>query len=377
MILRLILIISAVIELAPLSARAACSNTRLDQGQGALAKVTVKDQLDLGVCYSYAAAELLDAYQYSHDPSYKDQTSGVDLAFTARTDYSTREKAEKPGTRLPPVGYGNPVEAIQQAVTQGTCSESQVISGLSYDSTSRRSTESAFLVRLADYFQAYRSYAALHSTESDLLKKRLDHDAVGLACFLMDQNVALTELPSIDSLKTLLVQNDEKTFIQSVISSKCLPAKRRIPKVCPQAKVIGSDDHAKAAIENLFSGTAPLQPTALGFCVNRLTPAYNKASWRPPTRHPGSPGIPETNDMDESSCGAHWAVAAGMREVNGKCEVLIRNSWGKSCDYYSPEFSDPDHCEGGSVWVPEDVLAPNLFATSWIEDCAPEAPAGG
>ncbi len=59
----------------------------------------------------------------------------------------------------------------------------------------------------------------------------------------------------------------------------------------------------------------------------------------------------------EENCGQHASLVIGYRtRVNQQSEVLIRNSWGKSCKYYHSSLQ----CEGGNIWVPVSTLAKNL-----------------
>jgi len=50
--------------------------------------------------------------------------------------------------------------------------------------------------------------------------------------------------------------------------------------------------------------------------------------------------------------GTHASIVVGRRlnETTGKCEYLVRNSWGKSCNYVA-ELS----CEAGNVWIPREM----------------------
>lgn len=51
----------------------------------------------------------------------------------------------------------------------------------------------------------------------------------------------------------------------------------------------------------------------------------------------------------------HASLIVGRRMRGGKCEYLVRNSWGRSCGYYHPTLP----CEQGHVWIPRDSLQRN------------------
>lgn len=59
----------------------------------------------------------------------------------------------------------------------------------------------------------------------------------------------------------------------------------------------------------------------------------------------------------KTDCGNHASLVIGTRNNGGKCEFLIRNTWGTGCGNYSKDFK----CENGNIWLPEDVLKNNLY----------------
>jgi len=64
------------------------------------------------------------------------------------------------------------------------------------------------------------------------------------------------------------------------------------------------------------------------------------------------------NSGANQTVGLHASTVVGRRwhEESGKCEYLIRNSWGESCVHYQ----NPDRCENGNIWVDRDSLKNNL-----------------
>jgi hypothetical protein len=70
--------------------------------------------------------------------------------------------------------------------------------------------------------------------------------------------------------------------------------------------------------------------------------------------------------------GAHASVIVGRRKntETGKCEYLIRNSWGSSCDGYRAPYNRLDgyYCQNGHIWVEADTIRANLMAVTHIKD---------
>lgn len=65
-----------------------------------------------------------------------------------------------------------------------------------------------------------------------------------------------------------------------------------------------------------------------------------------------------------SSQPRHAITLAGrrMNMATGKCEYILKNSWGPECDRYYKI-----RCEGGYVFVPEDIFQSVVYAADYIE----------
>lgn len=64
--------------------------------------------------------------------------------------------------------------------------------------------------------------------------------------------------------------------------------------------------------------------------------------------------------------GDHGGLIIGSRWSfnSSSCEFKLRNSSGKSCDRYHPDFRSG--CENGDVWVRETDLSNSVFSVQWI-----------
>lgn len=63
-------------------------------------------------------------------------------------------------------------------------------------------------------------------------------------------------------------------------------------------------------------------------------------------------------------CGMHLSVIVGYREVGGRHQMLIQNSWGKSCSGYYKGWKCKK--EQGALWVDSDVLANSSYRLIWL-----------
>lgn len=60
---------------------------------------------------------------------------------------------------------------------------------------------------------------------------------------------------------------------------------------------------------------------------------------------------------------ASIVVARKYNPDSGFCEYLVRNSWGPSCDGYTPIYK----CEQGNIWVPKEALMNSMNEIDYIE----------
>lgn len=67
------------------------------------------------------------------------------------------------------------------------------------------------------------------------------------------------------------------------------------------------------------------------------------------------------DDNGELLDNTHSSTVVGRRfdEESGRCQYLLRNSWGSDCSVYSA--AQDIECDGGNVWVNEDVLDHHSF----------------
>jgi hypothetical protein len=65
--------------------------------------------------------------------------------------------------------------------------------------------------------------------------------------------------------------------------------------------------------------------------------------------------------------GGHASVVTGMKWVDGKCLIKVRNSWGKGCESYDSNEIESCNKESGEFLVNDKTFFKMVFGTSYIE----------
>lgn len=68
------------------------------------------------------------------------------------------------------------------------------------------------------------------------------------------------------------------------------------------------------------------------------------------------------NDEATKDCLGHASLVIGRRRYQGKCQFLIRNTWGTACQKYSKDWD----CDHGNVWLDSDEVAANVVYVSTL-----------
>ena len=67
----------------------------------------------------------------------------------------------------------------------------------------------------------------------------------------------------------------------------------------------------------------------------------------------------------DNSVRLHASTLVGRRynEATKSCEYLVRNSWGRSCQFYDESYA----CEEGHIWIPKEGLSRRLSGINYLE----------
>jgi len=330
-----------------------CPNIRLDQNNGPMAHVAVRDQGSIGNCFAHVAAEVIDSWRFSHgDTNYPFQSSGMSLAF----DYWGTEADKKPfsaSTNLQDNQGGDVASALEVALKSGVCNKATSIEALS------QSDIKDLFSKLQSTIQSEQKQAKLPADKQAPLSQ--DKTVTGFDKYVdkydTDAEKELHEttgdgpLPAASTLAPVLRDADADAQLAKLLGQSCQGSDHLAVSFPKAREVIAFnrvEDYVLKDLRSLFARPKP-QPVSLGICSQVL---YQNEHYRGRTSTQAGGLTSECNDS------LHAVIAVGIRQKSKtSCEYLIRSSWGKSCAGFGAGWK----CEAdtGSVWIDEADLVGN------------------
>jgi hypothetical protein len=340
-----------------------CASLRIDLPTSPTSKIPVYDQDSLGICYSYAAAELVDFYRFSHGDTDNTITSPIVAALKSGSADWFRKDID-----------GGDIEKVILSIKKNGICDHRFIRD-HWDSYSTK----PFLDQMLNYFEMHKQYVkkvnsnlSIKSQILSLFGSKSTVKSPYHPCNdLINLGFPKDLIPSAEILDKLLSQNDPLVFLSGILERACHKYSKKIfipePTVASGSLPFGSNDKSSSdsiiAMINDQLDKKPAQATAIGYCgkmlhhkdyigINRRT--SHGLDWSGQVHRKGS--IENVKD----DCGPHASVVIGRRMSHGRCEFLIRNSWGSGCEGY------PWDCEKGNIWVDSEKLAANTIKLTWI-----------
>jgi len=315
-----------------------------------MSKIPVYDQSGVGICYSYAASALIDAYRFSHgDSNYGHFTSPV------YSSVITKEQDEGSS-----IEGGQIFNVIKYVKEHGSCSHQAII---------KRWGDTYVNIYAIDYliskFNKFKSdYQKLCLKKHSYVKNI--HDAL-LGCTTVERasvSLPVSLVPTIDVIEKYLEQENPFTFVRKIMEKTCegntlmvdLPDLRT--EIFDQ-QFSDSFDEARNKIKSLIDGKlnqSNPQPVGISFCSTIFKEGKGHRSIS--TRNTYLSYF--VDDYEGENCLPHAAAVIGRRMHEGKCQYLIRNSYGTDCYKYNWP------CEGGNVWIDEEDIFDNTFQLNYF-----------
>jgi hypothetical protein len=323
-----------------------CSQTvNMSDPGGSMEHVTARDQHTLSICWSEAESAVADAMRFSvfHEKNYDFQTSAVATACGV--------SAEKNDINTLAEG-GESCWAFDYMKKNGICSEQQVEDGTLAvtqagisrfaDATRRSSLLQLSASQVARYRPLSTQTPGCPDTAGESVERKVVPDQRVMKALLNATYNAPQEFHSVtrNCSPRPPLNSVESPFEHYNISCTEYPSQE---SQRPSPAVFAHK------LNDLLNTPHPL-PIEVDYCSAIFDEGGRKSS------------VVEVNSLRSSSpsCKGHASLVIGKRWEGGKCEFLIRNSWGTDCDQYSKAMRGG--CDGkGSIWVDSDLLTNNTM----------------
>lgn len=359
---KLTTLIFTLISLTNLTHASSCTDVRLDKNNGPLAGIPVYNQsytptTDSSMCYAFAGSQFIDAIRITNGGSKDIWTSPVTTALQTKLHPLTQ--------------WGTPQRLISE-ISRGAGSSGlgvgminrmyeQLKNGYSCD---KKSLEDFGGIKDPNAFWelfllSYNEYAYGEANKNAIVEKLSE---------------SLKKLGLSEHFLGLL----NTTFLHDVLTTKgfYLKEKKVYDLLCEDSKerlslpdmdfhnfmpLDVTDDETDEEFETRFQ-VAPVNQNILSLihsALNRKSPypALIDICSEVLTDHKNS--FKDSLPSFIGKCSPHTVVVIGRKEnpETGKCEMLIRNSWGAYQDYDKEWESETN----GQVWIPEEDLSSNVL----------------
>jgi hypothetical protein len=330
-----------------------CPSIRLDQGGRSMARLPVYDQGTTDLCYAYTASQMLDAYRASRGQGGNAPASSplaIAVAYSAL-------RVENGQARPRPGIHGGSFEwAINtvRGMERGICGANELSRHLTRPASAERDFE--MLEKIYERNKNARGNAAQARAAADALR-----------AFLQARGFTAAMVQGLGDLNQAMSTPVASQFFHRVVGETCKGRELSMRGV-PAPRVLdvhksGSSDSRESDfgryLKEIFGGANP-QPVGIGYCADFLNKAslVRNLELNPSRERPGAVEGCETE---------HASVVVGSREKNGRCEFLIRNTFGSTCKGYDRAWD----CENGQIWVSETALVKNTNRAAWLEGPEP------
>lgn len=337
-----------------------CKPVRLDGPGQSMEKMPIQDQKDFAFCYAVTAAQMIDAYRFSHgDKNTQHLTSPVALAVNLSTfdemDYARNSEVMfqlKGDQKATYQNYLNivhgekagrlvrPVESATNYFDGGDLGSTFDFNRERYSRKIKSCDQAVFDKALKDStdFKKLVNLWRGSSSESPFADSREQ------VCTAESQKQA----DFVKAIKVASIETNLPDFMTRFTAKACENNSLKIDIPAQTKITFAEDKDAYRKLHALFDLSQP-QPVGLGYCANIY---YQKPNYF-------------------GHCGGHASVIIGRRRgPSGKCEFLIRNSWSEKC--VSDVFKG-ENCEKGQYWVDDSTILNNSESMTVLLDKKAEA----
>lgn len=311
----------------------------------------VNNQQDIGWCYAYTAADLVN-FHFANVLQGK-KISPFHLALLYNANEEMHFSSEGGSTKMD----------IQLALEPKIHNNSVFNKGICYQSTDQKIFEGNSQISIREFYQQlkivfnlYQAYASSKSEEAfEAFKKyyikigKMNSIVTKISpekLFVLFENSNTRNL-GINFLNLFCDENDRfvATGNPFPISLALGGVKTITPKMGPSVQIqINSPAILVKEIKSLLDDKKI--PVGIGFYYRFLK-----------------------EDNPEPGGDFHAAIVVGKEKIDNRCYFIVRNSWG-DCPDKKSEFrysQNVTKCEKGYLWIKEEILSKNLDSIEYIK----------
>lgn len=332
-----------------------CSPIRLDDPGYSMEHVQVRDQKLIGDCYAEAAAQIYDAWRFLHHSKYYErQSSGFEINLRYKIDHRAND-----------IDAGYLVDVIPMISKDGTCDQNEINHRL-FKNNTNVDTYAEGIVRIhnseRDAFAKTTTGKSLSSAELKQINDHYLETEIQKLKAYNDQNLRYNLYDSefeadvrrfdLDRTYTNPVEVFDALGIISCDTKITMAAHPLHYKHALFHNWYRPQGAALRKIHAALDRKEEAMPVGITYCSKVLK--QGKAY-----RYQGTSDESQGGEV----CGRHESLVIGRRmgPVSHKCELLVRNSWGKTC-HYAQDLIPNCEAEKGSVWIDQDLLESAIFA---------------
>ncbi len=350
-----------------------------DLRQTTFKNVPVMDQDGMAFCYGYAAAGMVDAWRFTHGDQRRDHlTSGAEAVITlgatvseaadpsviyrkqfldhlkskgisqasendliriAAITSSQSQFGNSSFTKSLEVVDGSACAVAESIQKNGSCNARSLAyakGGMDFDGDD--SALSSWIYTLSAQYDGYHAYHDLQKQVTRVQGEAMREAHVRNSCQTSDHYGLLTDLTAsnMQVMKVALKQENPMYFLKTMVDPSCKGTNRISvpPFECKRTNMLYSStaEFSDALTRNLKGG----MPVEVDICSGFLKqgPRYKNVIMGADDSGSIVKGCPKDEKGDSD---AHAVLVVGRRidpKQPGKCQVLIRNSWGSGCESY-------------------------------------------
>ena len=330
-----------------------------------MSQLPVTAQGETGLCYAYTAAQLADAYLAREGKLNNHKTLAIAAGIQSKgvSLENILISIFNPGYMDDPNG-GFVCNAFDQINKNGACNEVKLNKAME-KLFGIASPQATIEVRDVDFHLHFLNSLFKNKDSDDMIPyKNLSGDCIEASASSMNLDAQTKKLllPLFKALIFSLKEDSRINSMKAFVKKFCENHKLDMPEklTClthTDYEVVGQDvfnnDIVMGPVErihDLFNKPKDkVLPVGIEYCSAFL-------------EYGGSNADGLFDMINKNKCKPHASLIMGRRSRNGKCEFLLRNSWGKNCAY-----DDKFDCEEGNIWIEDKVLKKNLMNLVHLE----------